>query len=886
MNSPTRSDGPLVGREKELARILESAERFGGIAVKGVPGVGRTRLLDEATVGLGRLGWTVMRIVTSAPDDGGVHPKGSMRTEATLNHVLESVRTGHRTLVVVDDSHWIDAASTDSLARLVSAPNFYVLLGVSSGRRRTPVIDSLWKDGLLDRIDLGPLGDEDCARIVSHVVADSGETVDAAALHQFTRMARGNLVVLRELISAALDHGTLARRGDLWRLTGELPVSPGIEDIVWAHLEEFIALSQLDGSTAAHRHSIITALQYVALAHSLLLSAASALIDPSLLEELDTGGIVVVTTVDGVDRVEFATPVTGPVIEANLGRLKRRRLSASLALALEAAAAQGQSGPREVVLAAMLRLAGGLPLDAVSAVTAARLSWRYHSPDVPRLLAQAADDAGGGFEAQLILATAEGQLGLVDEAHARLLRLTESAATDFQRVAAVTACADNLVLRLGDGKQALALSYATELTLTDDAVRTQLIARRGLTMHAIGDSAGALSLLEPLLDDLTGPTLTSACFAAATGATVIGKLSSAYAALDRVPLSSNAPEGPLESMIDLCRCFTFGFAGDLSGAQDLALRRYREGIELSSPLQQAWFSWANGGLLITRGLAADAAGWLRTAHSLADDLGQGSMLHMVACDLVRCLAVAGRIADADALVTAAHLDDAASPTLFGAGGTRHIALGWLAAAKGDMPSAERSLRAGADAHAGNEHHLATLHAYADLARCGYADDVLPMVERLWSLVEGELATVLLHAVRALASDSGSESLTAATEAEKIGLWLHAAELCMHAARSFDADGAARDGAAARRRANVLAQQCGSPSTPLLRTDGGHALSSREAEVARLAAGGSTNKQIADVMVLSPRTVETHLSKVFAKLGIGTRAELAALPDQLFDHSDR
>ncbi|GGG01538.1 LuxR family transcriptional regulator [Rhodococcoides trifolii] len=886
MDPLPRGEVPLVGRENELARILESADRFGGIAVKGVPGVGRTRLLTEATARLGRLGWTVMRIVTSAPDDGGTGLKVGMRTEATLTHVLDSVRAGHRTLVVVDDSHWIDVASTDSLARLVSAPNFYVLLGVSSGRRRTPVIDSLWKDGLLDRIDLSLLGDDDCARIVTRIVADSGDTVDAAAVHQFTRMARGNLVVLRELIAAAVDQGTLVRRGDLWRLTGELPVSPGIDDIVWAYLEEFIALSQLDGSTPAHRRHIITALQYVALADSLLLSAASALIDDSLLEELDTGGIVVVTTVDGVDRVEFATPVTGPVIRANLGQLRRRRLSASLAVALEAAAAQGHSGPREVVLAALLRLDGGLRLDAASAVTAARLSWRFYPPDIPRRLAEAADDAGGGFEAQLILATAEGQLGLVDDAHARLMRLTDSAATDFQRVAAVTACADNLVLRIGDGKQALALSYATELTLTDDDVRTQLIARRGLTMHAIGDSAGALSLLEPLLDDLSGPTLISACFAAATGATVIGKLSSAYAALDRVPLSDDLTVGPLHSMIDLCRCFTFGFAGDLSGAQDLALRRYREGIEMSSPLQQAWFSWANGGLLITRGLAAEAAGWLRTAHSLAGELGQGSMVHMVACDLVRCLAIAGRTADADELVAAADLDDAASPTLFGAGGTRHIALGWLAAVKGDMTSAERSLRAGADAHAGNEHHLATLHAYADLARCGYAEDVLPMVERLWSLVEGELATVLLQVVRALASTSGTESLSAATEAEKIGLWLHAAELCMHAARMFDADGAPRDGAAARRRANLLARQCGSPTTPLLRTGGGLTLSSREKEVARLAADGSSNKQIADVMVLSPRTVETHLSKVFAKLGIGTRAELAALPDQLFDDSDR
>jgi DNA-binding CsgD family transcriptional regulator len=53
------------------------------------------------------------------------------------------------------------------------------------------------------------------------------------------------------------------------------------------------------------------------------------------------------------------------------------------------------------------------------------------------------------------------------------------------------------------------------------------------------------------------------------------------------------------------------------------------------------------------------------------------------------------------------------------------------------------------------------------------------------------------------------------------------------------------------------------------------LSPAERRVALLAAGGVSNRQIADQLFLSPRTVECHLSHVYAKLGVRSKAELAA-----------
>jgi DNA-binding NarL/FixJ family response regulator len=53
------------------------------------------------------------------------------------------------------------------------------------------------------------------------------------------------------------------------------------------------------------------------------------------------------------------------------------------------------------------------------------------------------------------------------------------------------------------------------------------------------------------------------------------------------------------------------------------------------------------------------------------------------------------------------------------------------------------------------------------------------------------------------------------------------------------------------------------------------LSPSEERVARLAADGLTNRVIAERLVVSPKTVEATIARVYAKLGIGSRAELGA-----------
>jgi DNA-binding NarL/FixJ family response regulator len=79
------------------------------------------------------------------------------------------------------------------------------------------------------------------------------------------------------------------------------------------------------------------------------------------------------------------------------------------------------------------------------------------------------------------------------------------------------------------------------------------------------------------------------------------------------------------------------------------------------------------------------------------------------------------------------------------------------------------------------------------------------------------------------------------------------------------------------RANFSQRALG-PLASLLRRRGRRAvdgLTEREAEIAAYVAQGLTNRGIADELVLSARTVETHIANAIAKLGFNSRSQLAA-----------
>jgi DNA-binding CsgD family transcriptional regulator len=67
-----------------------------------------------------------------------------------------------------------------------------------------------------------------------------------------------------------------------------------------------------------------------------------------------------------------------------------------------------------------------------------------------------------------------------------------------------------------------------------------------------------------------------------------------------------------------------------------------------------------------------------------------------------------------------------------------------------------------------------------------------------------------------------------------------------------------------------------PSTPPTKSTPTYpaGLTSREVEVLRLVAQGLTDAQVAEQLVISPRTVNTHLTSIYNKLGVNSRASAA------------
>ena len=85
----------------------------------------------------------------------------------------------------------------------------------------------------------------------------------------------------------------------------------------------------------------------------------------------------------------------------------------------------------------------------------------------------------------------------------------------------------------------------------------------------------------------------------------------------------------------------------------------------------------------------------------------------------------------------------------------------------------------------------------------------------------------------------------------------------------------RPASAAERRTAALVERAEGPVTPALQaTEVRARLTPAERDTAVLAAGGRSNKEIAEQLYLSSRTVENRLQRGYEKLGISGRTELA------------
>ena len=133
-------------------------------------------------------------------------------------------------LLVVDDAHHLDEATANMVVDMMSAGWASVL---ASGRPRPGLpqaLNQLWYDGQAERIDLRPLNGEQVTEVVEHTLQG---TVPANTVQSLWSASGGNPLLLNCILGDAVEAGILAKRNGIWLLLGPLPADgPRLSDVV------------------------------------------------------------------------------------------------------------------------------------------------------------------------------------------------------------------------------------------------------------------------------------------------------------------------------------------------------------------------------------------------------------------------------------------------------------------------------------------------------------------------------------------------------------------------------------------------------------------------------------------------------------------------------
>jgi ATP/maltotriose-dependent transcriptional regulator MalT len=193
-------------------------------------------------------------------------------------------------------------------------------------------------------------------------------------------------------------------------------------------------------------------------------------------------------------------------------------------------------------------------------------------------------------------------------------------------------------------------------------------------------------------------------------------------------------------------------------------------------------------------------------------------------------------------------------------------LGDVAAAMGEAARAD-------------EHYRQALRIFSAIGnRWGQAEALIGQGRLLIAQGREAVAVPLLQEALGLALETGSHPQIAAVAALCAPL-VRAADAGFADALESFADGPATDEATHLLTARLLSWRYQSPAEVPAQAVGEQnarpsypgGLTAREVEVLRLVARGLTDAQVADELVLSRRTVSTHLSSIYSKLGIGSRS---------------
>jgi ATP/maltotriose-dependent transcriptional regulator MalT len=319
--------------------------------------------------------------------------------------------------------------------------------------------------------------------------------------------------------------------------------------------------------------------------------------------------------------------------------------------------------------------------------------------------------------------------------------------------------------------------------------------------------------------------------------------------------------------------FSLALTGRLGDAHEEALHGYDQALADRSHEPLALWAMVLGRVLLGQGTLGRARSLLQEAAAMyieSDPVGLGTVCLAI---LSQACAQLGERAMAERALAQAHAMHRPAFRIFDA--ELGLASAWTAVAAGNVPAAAREALSVAETAqaAGSDAYVAL--ALHELARLGEPADGAHRLPSLAGVVDGPLIGVYAAHAEALVADDGRELDRVGDSFAAVGAQLLAAESFAEACAAHRRRARMASSNLSATKATVLVEQCGKPQTPALACLGGvTVLTRREREVASLAAGGLSNREIAEQLVVSVRTVEHHLAHAYAKLAVNQRSELA------------
>jgi DNA-binding CsgD family transcriptional regulator len=868
---------PLAGRVGELRQLqrLQASGEHHGVVIAGPPGVGKTRLARESLTLAERSGAATAWITATRsaaglpfgaiapllpPPSQGTESDTESRTELLRRAVafLADTARGRPLTLAVDDAHLLDDASATLLYQLAMSRTAFTLLTIRTGEVVPDPITALWKDGLAVRLELPGLPADAVGEVLSSVL---GGQVDPATVAHLSVHSEGNALFLREMVLGALDDGTLVDDGGIWRHTRPLSPSVRLVELVEARL----------GSLTVPERELLEILCYGEPLGAAELSAVSS---PEVAEGLERRGLLV-SVVDG-RRLSLRPghPLYADVIRGRTPAIRMRMIARSLADSLASTGTRRREDPLRV---ATWRLDGGGEADPGLMLNAAATArWRYDF-DLAERLGSAALAAGAGFEAALLVAQLAGLQGRIAEAEERLAGLIPEAASDADRARVILVRLENLNFALGQKERALAIAQEAEASISDPAWRAEIAATRSaLLLHTRG-ARDAAECAMAVVERGAGRARVLASLVASFSLSRLGRLQAAFDAAQQSEDASRMVSRPLDWypwFSEYVRCECLAQAGQLVEADAVARRHYGEGLRNGSAEGRAWFAWSLARRVAERGDVNGAARQAREAASLFRQLGRRPFERAALVPLAVALALARRSKEATEVL---HSVDVlpVDPDMSVAVDVLH-ARALATMTSGHLTQGRELL---ADAVTLGEQigdlvgAAAALHT---LVRVDRPQEHLARLRAVAAEIEGELAPArAAHALALVRHDAGG--LDAVSEAfARMGAHLLAAYAAVDACRLWERAADPR-AAPARVKAAELAARCEGAVIPGLNAgDRELRLTPAETETALLVAAGHSNREIAEMLDLSVRTIENRLQRVYEKLGISRRTDLATL----------